>query len=92
MREQRTVMRTEGKGWKLAWWFLLAGAGWQFYFVRELIAAFAFFAIGFAAVALVFGSLYALQKGWEMWVTRLFDRQKLAEPDLQFGRPARGMS
>jgi hypothetical protein len=65
---------------------------WQFYFVRELIAAFAFFAIGFAAVALVFGSLYALQKSWEMGVTRLFDRQKLPEPGLEFGGPARGMS
>ena len=65
---------------------------WQFYFFRELIAAFAFFAIGFAAVALVFGSLYTLQKGWEMGGTRLFDRQKLAEPGLELGGPARGMS
>ncbi len=85
-------MKTEGKNWKWAWWLLLAGVGLQFYFVQELVAAFAFFAIGFAAVALVFGSLYTLQKGWEMGVTRLFDRQKLAEPGLEFGGPARGTS
>ncbi len=85
-------MKTEGKNWKWAWWLLMAGVGLQFYFVRELIAAFAFFAIGFAAVALIFGSLYTLQKSWEMGVTRLFDRQKLAEPGLELGGPARGMS
>jgi len=85
-------MKTEGKNWKWAWWLLLAGVGLQFYFVQELVAAFAFFAIGFAAVALVFGILYTLQKGWEMGVTRLFDRQKLAEPGLEFGGPARGTS
>jgi hypothetical protein len=83
-------MKTEGKRWKWAWWLLAAGVALQFYFVRELIAAFAFFAIGFAAVALVFGSLYTLQKGWEIGVTRLVDRQKLAEPGLEFGGPARG--
>jgi hypothetical protein len=85
-------MKTEGKGWKRAWWLLLAGVSLQFYFVQELVAAFAFFAIGFAAVALVIGSLYALQKGWEMGVTRLVGRQKLAEPGLEFGGSAQGTS
>jgi hypothetical protein len=85
-------MKTEGKGWTRAWWLLLVGVGLQFYLVQELVAAFAFFAIGFAAVALVFGSLYALQKGWEMGMTHLFDRQKLEEPGLELGRPARGTS
>ncbi len=85
-------MKTEGKNWKWASWLLLVGVGLQFYFVQELVAAFAFFAIGFAAIALVFGSLYTLQKGWEMWVTRLFDKQKLAEPGLEFGGPARWTS
>jgi uncharacterized membrane protein YhaH (DUF805 family) len=85
-------MKTKGTSWKWAGCLLGAAVAWQFYFVRELIAAFAFFAIGFAAVALVFGSLYTLQKGWEMAVTRLFDRQKSAEPGLEFGGPARGTS
>ena len=84
-------MKTKGMSWKWAWWLLLGGVGLQFYFAQELIAAFAFFATGFAAIALVFGSLYTLQKGWEMGVTRLFDRQKLAEPDLELGGPARRM-
>ena len=85
-------MKTKGTSWKWAWCLSGSAVAWQFYFVRELIAAFAFFAIGFAAVALVFGSLYTLQKSWEMGVTRLFERQKLAGPGLELGRPARGMS
>jgi hypothetical protein len=85
-------MKTKGTSWKWAWCLSASAVAWQFYFVRELIAALAFFAIGFAAVALVLGSLYALQKSWEMGVTRLFDKQKLAEPGLEFGRPARGIS
>jgi hypothetical protein len=85
-------MKTKDKNWKCALGLLVAGVGSQFYFVQELVAAFAFFAIGFAALALVVGTLYLLQKGWEMGVTRLVDRQKLAEPGLEFGGPARGMS
>ena len=84
-------MKTKGTSWKWAWCLSGAAVAWQFYSVRELIAAFAFFAIGFAAVALVFGSLYTLQTSWEMGVTRLFDRQKLAEPGLELGGSARGM-
>jgi hypothetical protein len=85
-------MKTKGTSWKWAWCLSGAAVAWQFYFVRELVAAFAFFAIGFTALALVIGTLYMLQKGWEMGVTRLFDRQKLAEPGLEFGGPARRMS
>ena len=85
-------MKAEDKNWKWAWWLLVAGVGSQFYFVQELVAAFAFFAIGFAALALVIGTLYMLLKGWEMGVTRLFDRHELAEPGLELRRTARGMS
>jgi hypothetical protein len=85
-------MKTRDKNWKWALGLLVAGLGSQFYFVQELVAAFAFFAIGFAALALVIGTLYMLQRGWEMAVARLVDRQKLAEPGLEFGGPARGMS
>jgi TRAP-type mannitol/chloroaromatic compound transport system permease large subunit len=70
VREQRKVMKTEGKSWKWAWWLLVAGGGLQFYFVQELVAAFVFFAIGFAALALVIVTLYLLQKGWEAAVAR----------------------
>jgi hypothetical protein len=85
-------MKTEGKNWKCAWWLLIAGVGLQFYFVQELVAAFVFCAIGFAALAVVIVTLYMLQKGWEKGVTRVFDRQNLTEPGLQFGGPARGTS
>jgi hypothetical protein len=57
-------MKTEGKNRKWAW-LLFVGVGLQFYFVQELVAAFAFFAIGFAGLALVIVTLYLLQKGWE---------------------------
>lgn len=38
----------------------------------ELLAAFAFFAIGFSALAFVVLSVYLLQKGWEIAVVRVF--------------------
>ena len=53
------------------WWFLAVVVGLQLYFVRELLAAFALFAMGFAAVAFVIVSLYMLQKGWEVAVERV---------------------
>jgi hypothetical protein len=81
-------MKTEGKNWKWAWWLLLAGVGLQFYFVRELVAAFAFFAIGFAAIAFVIVSLYMLQRGWEAAVGRFTNSEDLAESGLQAERPA----
>jgi len=85
------VMKAEGKNWKWTWWLLLAGVGLQFYFVQELVAAFAFFAIGFAAIAFVIVSLYLLQKGWEAAVGRLTKSEDLAESSLQAGRPAQEM-
>ena len=91
MREQRKVMRTEDKGWKRAWWLLLAGVGMQFYFVQELIAALAFFAIGFVAIAFVVVSLYLLQKTWAAGVARFTHSEDLAESGLQAGGPAREM-
>ena len=84
-------MRTEGKSWKRVWWFLLAGVGLQFYFFQELVAAFAFFAIGFAALASVIVTLYMLQKGWEAAVGRFMNSEDLAESGLQAERPAREM-
>jgi hypothetical protein len=83
-------MKTEGKNWKWAWWLLLAGAGLQFYFVQELVAAFAFFAIGFAGLALMIVTLYMLQKGWEAAVGRFTNSEDLAESGSQAARPARG--
>lgn len=84
-------MKTEGKSWKLALWLLVAGVGLQFYCVQELVAAFAFFAIGFVAIAFVIVSLYMLQKGWAAGVERFTNSEDLAESGLQAGRPARKM-
>jgi hypothetical protein len=84
-------MKTEGKNRNWAWGLLLVGVGLQFYFVQELVAAFAFFAIGFAALALVIVTLYMLQKGWEAAVMRFTNSEDLAESGLQAGRQAREM-
>jgi len=61
------------------WCFVGALVTLPFYFVRELIAAFALFAIGFVAFAFAIVSLYMLQKGWEVAVTRIVDSEHLAE-------------
>ncbi len=53
------------------WWFLAVALALQLYFVRELLAAFALFALGFAAIAAMIASLYLLQKGWEAGVARV---------------------
>lgn len=81
-------MKTNGKRWKMACWLVGIVVGLQFYFVQELIAAFAFFVIGFAAIAVVIASLYVLQKGWEAAVTRLIDSRHFSGRGLQSRSPA----
>ena len=55
------------------WWFLGIVVALQLYVVRELLVVFALFAVGFVAIAFVVASLYMLQKGWEVAVTRVAD-------------------
>jgi hypothetical protein len=62
-------LKDTGRMW--LWAFLAAIALAQFYVVRELLAAFAIFALGFAALAGVVASLYILQKAMELAVARL---------------------
>lgn len=57
------------------WWLLGCIAALQFYFVREVLAAFALFALGFLAIAGVIISLYALQRVWAVTVDRVADSQ-----------------
>jgi len=64
-------MSKRDKGRKWIWWFLGIIAAMQLYFVRELLAAFAIFALGFAAIGAVIASLYMMQKTWEAGVARL---------------------
>jgi len=54
---------------KWMWLFLVVIAALQLYAVRELLAAFAIFVLGFAAIALCVGSLYFLHKTWEAGVS-----------------------
>jgi hypothetical protein len=56
---------------KWLWGFLAIVALSQLYFVKELVAAFAIFTLGFAAIAFVVISLYMLQHGWTLAVARL---------------------
>jgi hypothetical protein len=72
-REQRIRMKNKDNSRKWMWWFLGVVVALQLYFVWELLAAFALFALGFAAIAFVIASLYMLQKGWEVAVARVAD-------------------
>jgi len=69
------------------WRFLGVLVALQLYFVRELLAAFALFALAFAAIAFVIVSLYMLQKSWELAVARVADSN---HPVVNFAR--RGVS
>lgn len=65
----QSKFKDTGRNW--LWGFLAVIALAQLYVVRELLAAFALFALGFAALAFVVASLYLLQKSWELAVARL---------------------
>lgn len=58
------------------WWFLGTVAALQLYFVRELLAAFALFAVAFAVIAFLGVSLYMLQSGWAVAVERLAESRQ----------------
>jgi hypothetical protein len=68
-------MKTKDNGRKWMWWFLAVAASLQVYFIQELVAAFALFALGFLAIAMAIGSLYLLQRGWAATVDHLADSQ-----------------
>ena len=68
-------MKNKDKSRKWMWWFLAVVVALQLYFVQELIAAFVLFAIGFAVIALVIGSLYLAVKTWASLVERLANSQ-----------------
>ena len=79
--------KTTDNGRKWMWRFLGVLVALQLYFVRELLAAFALFALAFAAIAFVIVSLYMLQKSWELAVARVADSN---HPVVNFAR--RGVS
>jgi hypothetical protein len=53
---------------KWMWLFLVVLGAVQLYAVRELLAAFAIFVLGFALIAFCVGSIYFLHKAWEAGV------------------------
>ena len=57
------------------WWLLSSIAALQLYFVRELLAALALFALGFLAIAGAIVALYTLQRAWAVTVDRVADSQ-----------------
>ena len=71
----RGKMKNKDSNRKWMWWFLGVVLALQLYFVRELVAAFALFALGFAAIAFVVMGLYMAQKVWEAGVQRVADSQ-----------------
>jgi hypothetical protein len=68
-------MKTKDKLRKWMWVFLGSLAALQLYFVRELLAAFALFILGFAVIAGLIMSLYLAQKVWESGLTQLLASQ-----------------
>jgi len=68
---------------KWMWWFLIALGATQVYFVRELLAAYALFAVGFAALAVVALGVYLVQKAWEAGLHRA---ERHAGPALNLAR------
>ena len=67
----QTKLKDSGRMW--LWGFLAVIVMLQLYFVRELLAAFALFALGFATIAFVVAGLYMLQHCWELALARLAD-------------------
>ena len=55
------------------WGILAVIAALQVYIVQELLAAFALFALGFLAIAMVIGSVYMLHRAWALTVEKVAD-------------------
>jgi hypothetical protein len=85
-------MKTDCRIWKWGSGLLAIVAASQLYFVQKLITAFAFFAIGFAALALVVVTLYMLQKVWEMTIAHFFGGKHLAVQSFKTEGSAREIS
>jgi hypothetical protein len=80
-------MKIRDGGRKWMWWFLGVLAAMQLYFVRELLAAYLLFSVGFVAVTMVVSSVYMLHKTWQAGLARA---PRYAAPVLSLAR--RGLS
>ena len=79
-------MSKQDKGRKWIWWFLGTIAAMQLYFVRELLAAFAIFILGFAVIGICIATLYMAQKTWEAGVAQLAASRNPAPEPKRPGR------
>lgn len=68
-------MKTTDTSRKWMWGVLGGVVALQMYIVWEILAALALFAVGFAAIAAVIGSLYMLQRVWVVTVERIANSQ-----------------
>ncbi|HKW63467.1 MAG TPA: hypothetical protein VJN89_13040 [Candidatus Acidoferrum sp.] len=73
MNAAGSQIKSKDKDRKWMWWLLGVIGALQFYFVREVLAAFALFALGFLAIAGVIISFYALHRVWAATVDRVAD-------------------
>ena len=67
----QTMLKDNRRKW--LWGLLAFVVMSQLYVVRELVAVFALFTLGFATIAFVVASLYMLYCCWELAVLRLAD-------------------
>ena len=67
------IKRDKDRKWM--WWLLASIAALQVYFVQELLAAFALFAMAFLAIAGATISVYMLHRAWAVTVYRVADSQ-----------------
>src|SRR5258707_7564007 len=81
--ELRDRMKTQDQGRKWMWGLLGAIALFQMYFVRELLAAFALFAVVFAVIATFAVGIYVAQKSWELAVALAAENN---HPAVHIGR------
>ena len=70
---QSKTERDKDRKWM--WCLLGSIAALQVYFVQELLAAFALFAMAFLAIAGATVSLYMLHRAWAVTVDRVGDSQ-----------------
>lgn len=79
----KIAARTENTRRTRLWWFLVLLVVSQLYFVRELVAALALFAIAFVAIAFVVASLYMLTQALALAVSRIAElRQPVPVMDM----------
>ena len=84
------AMKSKDNSRKWMWWLLGMVAALQLYFVRELLAAFALFALVFAVIGGFIAGLYLLQKAWTSAVVRVADSQSPAMNAFRNGMDAVG--